>query len=94
MVVVDAVTYPTPRDSEASEWQLGIHAPVAEARGPVVVFGNAHSGSPAGYGELDEALAEQGVVAFMMDWPGYVGDIALRDDGRGVRGGAGRCGLR
>jgi dienelactone hydrolase len=85
VVVVNDVVYATPLDAKASEWMLDIYAPVAEAAGPVVVFGHAHFGSRAGYVELGEALAEQGAVAFIVDWADYVDDIALQQDGRGVR---------
>jgi acetyl esterase/lipase len=84
-VVVNDVVYATPLDPKASEWMLDIYAPVAEAAGPVVVFGHAHHGSRAGYVELGEALAERGAVVFIVDWLDDPDDVALQDDGRGVR---------
>jgi predicted esterase len=79
------VLFATPLDANASEWELDVYAPQEPGPWPVVLFAHGFGGNRKGYVELSEALAERGAVVFTFDWPALVEDIAMQNDGRGIR---------
>ena len=79
------VVFATPLQADASEWKLDVYAPPEPGPWPVVLFTHGFGGNRKGYVELSEAIAERGAVVFTFDWPAMVEDIAIRDDGRGIR---------
>jgi acetyl esterase/lipase len=85
--VTAGVIFATKLDPNASEseWALDVYAPRDPGPWPVVVFAHGASGNRRGYVELSEALAEEGAVVYMIDWPAMPDDMAVRNDGRGMR---------
>ena len=67
------------------EWKLDVYAPPTPGPWPVVVFAHAFGGKKDGYVELSQRFALEGAVVFAFDWPTPAEDVAMQEDGRGVR---------
>jgi len=83
--VTTDVVFATPLDAEASESKLDVYSPPEPGPWPVVLFAHGAGGNRKGAVGLSKAIAEQGAVVFAFDWPAMVDDIAMRDNGRGMR---------
>ena len=83
--VTNDVVFATSLYGDATKWKLDVYAPIRAGSWPVMLFTHGFGGNRKGYVALSQAIAERGAVVFTFDWPATVEDIALRDDGRGVR---------
>jgi predicted esterase len=84
--VVADVVFATPLDVKASQWELDIYAPQEAGDWPVVLI--THGFLPANrkaYAELGTAIAQRGAVVFAFSWPAINEDMAMQENGRGIR---------
>lgn len=68
-----------------TELAADIYAPTIPWTWPVVVFAHGLGGEKAQFEELGRAIAERGVVVFVIDWPALDSPAAYPQDGRGYR---------
>jgi acetyl esterase/lipase len=70
---------------EIKEQFLDVYSPEEEGVWPVVVFLHHAEGNKEGYILLSQAIADKGVVVFTINWPVWLNDMAIKENGKGFR---------
>ncbi len=68
-----------------AKFKFNVYAPTEPGDWPVVVYTHALGGTKDSRLALMRAIAEQGVVAFSIDYPDYGPSVAVTNNGRGYR---------
>jgi predicted esterase len=85
--VTEDLPYTTPRFGVVLEQSLDVHAPDEETLGgwPVVILVHGLMQEKGDFANLSEAIAAQGAVVFIVDWPIYSGESVVRKNGAKLR---------
>ncbi len=80
------LVYATRFRPELEEQLLDVYTPEEEGVWPVVVFLHGHGATKEGNSIwVSQAIADQGIVVFTIDWPAMYTDIAANENGKGFR---------
>jgi hypothetical protein len=73
------------QQEEGPEWKLDEYAPTEPGDWPVVVYLHGRDETKEGSTILPQAIAEQGAIVFIIEYPDMHPTMAIRDNGRGYR---------
>jgi len=79
------LVYATRFRPEVEEQLLDVYTPEEEGLWPVVVFLHGHGATKANSIWVSQAIADQGVVVFAIDWPAILAKAAASENGKGFR---------
>jgi acetyl esterase/lipase len=67
------------------EWKLDLYAPAEPGDWPVVVFMHGENQAKEGWTTLPRAIAEQGAIVFVIEYPDIHQTVAILENGTGYR---------
>jgi predicted esterase len=86
VTVTEDLVYAKERQPDAQvEWKLDLYAPTEPGDWPVVVFLHGIGEIKEGWTILPQAIAEQGAIMFVIEYPDISASVAILDKGKGHR---------
>lgn len=70
---------------EGVDYLLDVYIPSKEGNWPVVIFLRGSGGTKEGYARVSQRVAELGAVVYTIDWPTPIIDLAVKENGKGLR---------